>query len=68
LVYAGRLDREKRPDLLLEAFAGLPQDFPAHLVMAGEGPLRPQLEQQASQIGRVHILPDLSDRDRLAAL
>ncbi len=39
LVYAGRLDSEKRPDLIAAAFALLPAELGAHLLIIGEGPL-----------------------------
>src|SRR5687768_15634168 len=35
LVYAGRLDREKRPDLLVEMMSHLPQTLDATLVLVG---------------------------------
>ena len=68
LVYAGRLDREKRPDIVLEAFARLPADFGAVLVLAGDGPLRASLEQRAAEVGRAHVLPFIADRGELARL
>jgi len=40
--YVGRLAEQKRPDLLVEAFAEL--DETASLVVVGDGPLRPQVE------------------------
>lgn len=40
LVYVGRLDGEKRPDLVVEAFRRLPEKLGAKLVLIGEGPLK----------------------------
>lgn len=40
LVYLGRLDNEKRPDLVVEAFRQLPPALGAKLVLIGEGPLK----------------------------
>ena len=40
LVYAGRLDGEKRAQLLVDAFELLPRDLGAHLLLLGDGPLR----------------------------
>jgi glycosyltransferase involved in cell wall biosynthesis len=40
--YVGRLAEQKRPDLLVEAFGDLEED--ASLVIVGDGPLRPQVE------------------------
>lgn len=68
LVYAGRLDSEKRPDVVAEAFARLPADVPAVLVLAGEGGLRPMLEERARSHPRMHVRSFIQDRDRLADL
>jgi len=52
LLCVGRLAPEKNHVLLLNAFASVLQQFPfAKLLLAGDGPLRQQLEQQASQMG-----------------
>ena len=40
LIYLGRLDGEKRPDVVVEAFRQLPPEFGAKLALIGEGPLR----------------------------
>ena len=46
----GRLEQEKRYDLLIEAFARVAQHRPgAQLLIAGEGSLRAALEAQAAQ-------------------
>jgi alpha-1,6-mannosyltransferase len=68
LVYAGRLDGEKRPDIVLDAFSRLPAALGAVLVVAGDGPLRPQLERRAAEVGRVHVLDFIQDRQALAQL
>ncbi|WP_294172370.1 glycosyltransferase [uncultured Sphingomonas sp.] len=44
LIYVGRLDIEKRPDLVVEAFRRLPSDLGAKLVILGQGPQREQFE------------------------
>lgn len=67
MVYAGRLDFEKRPDLVVDAFERLPPTFPASLVLAGEGPLRDTLERRARDDPRVRVIPFIQDRDELAA-
>jgi alpha-1,6-mannosyltransferase len=43
LIYVGRLDGEKKPDVVVEAFRRLPQEVGAKLVLIGEGPLRDQI-------------------------
>jgi 1,2-diacylglycerol 3-alpha-glucosyltransferase len=48
LLTVGRLAREKRFDLVLDALAGLPD---AHLVLLGEGPERGHLEAHAARLG-----------------
>ncbi|MEO8142104.1 MAG: glycosyltransferase [Sphingomicrobium sp.] len=40
LIYAGRLDGEKRAQAVVDAFALLPDSLGAHLVLLGDGPLR----------------------------
>jgi alpha-1,6-mannosyltransferase len=43
LIYVGRLDREKKAQVVVDAFRRLPQDMGATLVLLGEGPLREQI-------------------------
>jgi alpha-1,6-mannosyltransferase len=43
LIYVGRLDGEKKPDVVVEAFRRLPQEVGAKLALIGEGPLRDQI-------------------------
>lgn len=43
LVYVGRLDGEKKPDLVASAFRSLPRSIGAKLALIGEGPLKPEL-------------------------
>jgi starch synthase (maltosyl-transferring) len=60
IVAAGRLDRQKGFDLLLQAIAdGGPFPREPHWVVVGEGPERPSLERQIAErglTGRVHLL------------
>ncbi len=44
LIYVGRLDMEKRPDIVVEAFRRLPPELGAKLVILGQGPQREQFE------------------------
>lgn len=68
LIYAGRLDGEKRAMLVVEAFERLPQSLSAHLVLVGDGPLRAALEARAADDPRIHVLPFQQDRTALARL
>jgi alpha-1,6-mannosyltransferase len=44
LIYVGRLDIEKRPDIVVEAFRTLPDELGAKLVIIGQGPQKEQFE------------------------
>jgi alpha-1,6-mannosyltransferase len=44
LIYVGRLDGEKKPDVVVEAFRRLPEALGARLALLGEGPLRAEIE------------------------
>jgi alpha-1,6-mannosyltransferase len=52
LIYVGRLDGEKKPDVVVEAFRKLPEALGAKLVLLGEGPLR----QEIAALGDDRIL------------
>ncbi len=47
LIYAGRLDNEKRAYTLVEMFKNLPADLGAQMVLLGEGKLRETLIEQS---------------------
>ncbi|HKF43739.1 MAG TPA: glycosyltransferase family 4 protein [Thermoanaerobaculia bacterium] len=55
-LYAGRLDRSKGPDALVAAAAGLN----AEIRIAGDGPRRHQLEEEARRTTNVRILGPLT--------
>lgn len=40
IIYVGRLDGEKKPDVVVDAFRHLPEGLSAKLVLLGEGPLK----------------------------
>jgi glycosyltransferase involved in cell wall biosynthesis len=66
----GRLQAERRPQIILETFAKLiaRNDQPIHLLIAGDGPERKRLQVEAARLGlqdRVH-LPGLVQDPRLA--
>ncbi len=64
LLWAGRLDPVKGLDELIDAFARLARERPCHLVLAGEGAYRPQVQAQIRQSGcaeRILMLGARSD-------
>jgi len=50
LIYVGRLDREKKAQIVVEAFRRLPHEFGATLLLLGEGPLRETITSSAARI------------------
>ena len=66
---AAGLREEKRLDVLLDAFALVVASVPeSHLVIAGDGPFRGQLEQQILRLGlgkSVHLLGQRRDVDSI---
>ena len=68
VIYAGRLDSEKRTELLVGSFLALPATTDAQLVLVGEGPLRASLLARAAAEPRLHVLPYEHDRAELARL
>lgn len=65
LIYAGRIDNEKRADRLIDMFRRLPPELGAAMVMIGDGKLREGLMEQAQ--GLPIALPGFeADRTRLA--
>ncbi len=67
LVYAGRLDNEKRADRLIAMFRALPPALGASMILIGEGKLRAALMQAAQ--GLPVVLPGYcADRVALARM
>jgi alpha-1,6-mannosyltransferase len=64
LIYVGRLDLEKKPHIVAEAFRKLPEALDARLVLLGEGPLR----EQIAALGDSRIVTPgfVKDRNELA--
>jgi len=64
IIYVGRLDGEKKPDVVTEAFRRLPDGLNARLALIGEGPLKADI---AALGDRRIILPGyVSGRPELA--
>jgi glycosyltransferase involved in cell wall biosynthesis len=59
ILFAGKLQSKKDPLLLLRAFRSLdcPGAQDAHLIIAGDGELRGELERQGRAHDRIHFLP-----------
>jgi alpha-1,6-mannosyltransferase len=68
LVFAGRLDAEKRIDVLLEMTARFPPAFRWKLIVLGQGPRRALVERAGARDPRIRCLPFEPDRSRLARL
>jgi alpha-1,6-mannosyltransferase len=64
LIYAGRLDGEKRAQTVVDAFRRLPESLGAHLVLLGDGPLREQFLALGEP--RLHAPGYVSGRPELA--
>ena len=65
IIYAGRLDSEKRPDVVAEAFLRLDPAMRAFLVLIGDGPMRGPLTERLA--GKRAMLPGfINDRALLA--
>jgi len=64
LIYAGRLDSEKRAQTVVDAFRLLPESVGAHLVLLGDGPLREQF--LAPGTPRLHAPGYIKGRSELA--
>jgi alpha-1,6-mannosyltransferase len=64
LIYVGRLDGEKKPDVVVEAFRRLPREIGAKLALIGEGPLRDQI----AALGNTNIVMPgyIDNRTKLA--
>ncbi|HET6348124.1 MAG TPA: glycosyltransferase family 4 protein, partial [Candidatus Krumholzibacteria bacterium] len=71
IVFSGRMEWQKGPDLLLEAFpAVLGRHARAKLLYVGDGSMRAGLEQRARNLGIAHAVRFLGrrDEDAIAAL
>ncbi|MGE0059504.1 MAG: glycosyltransferase [Dehalococcoidia bacterium] len=70
-IYVGRLVEAKKPDLMVEAFRLALPNLPleSKLVIVGDGPMRPKLEEQARPLGsRVEFKGHVSEPGMLKDL
>jgi len=64
LIYVGRLDGEKKPDVVVDAFRRLPHGLGARLALIGEGPLRADIAALGDE--RIVMPGYVRDRAELA--
>lgn len=64
IIYVGRLDKEKKPDVVVDAFRRLPRGIGAKLALIGDGPLRADFA--ALNDDRIVMPGFLHDRSELA--
>jgi alpha-1,6-mannosyltransferase len=64
LIYVGRLDGEKKPDLVVDAFRSLPRELGAKLALLGEGPLKAEIAGLCDD--RIVMLGYVKNRAELA--
>ncbi len=65
LIYVGRIDNEKRADMLVDMFKQLPAELDASMVLLGDGKLRAQLQAEAKGLP-IAFLGFETNRDELA--
>lgn len=66
ILFVGRLMKDKRIDLLVQAMAHVNAERPAHLLVVGRGSEQPELEQLRDSLGlhdRVHLLGFVPEED-----
>ncbi|MEO1123237.1 MAG: glycosyltransferase family 4 protein [Cyanobacteria bacterium J06639_16] len=64
IVMVGRLDKQKSPAYLIDAFAKVVRQYPKTLLLlVGEGELRSRLETQTQQLGLIEQVRFLGSRD-----
>ena len=65
IIYVGRMDAEKRPQIVVDAFRRLPETLGAVLLLVGDGPLRSQFVGREAE--RIYAPGYCTDRSDLAA-
>ncbi len=65
LIYAGRIDKEKKARVVVDAFRKLPASWGAGLVMLGDGKERETLASECADL-KVHFPGFVDDRETLA--
>ncbi|MBD3386388.1 glycosyltransferase [candidate division KSB1 bacterium] len=65
-IYTGRLDSEKRIDVLLQAFEQVSDKVNGKLILIGEGPYKDLVQRYEKQNSKIKLLPYENDRHKLA--
>jgi alpha-1,6-mannosyltransferase len=68
LIYTGRLDKEKRVDLIIDAFKQIEAQFPGKLLMVGNGPLKDMVQSNSTLDSNILFLPYQEKRENLARI
>ena len=67
-VFVGRLAREKRLDVALDGHARIPEERRPHLLLVGDGPERPALEERARSQRGLTLLGYRESREEVARI
>jgi alpha-1,6-mannosyltransferase len=68
LLYVGRLNYEKRINILLDAFAALAKTANIRLAFVGDGNLAAEIAERQKKEPRIHLLPYETDREKLGEI
>lgn len=68
LVYSGRVDSEKRIDILLKAFDYISGGFGGALIIIGNGPSKQKVEHYAKKNPKIHFFQYNNDREFLSKI
>jgi alpha-1,6-mannosyltransferase len=66
LIYAGRLDGEKRVELLIHAFEQISDRFCGKILLMGDGPMKPWIQEKSKSNSKIVFIPYQHDRVQLA--
>jgi alpha-1,6-mannosyltransferase len=67
-IYTGRVDHEKRTELLVDAFLKASRFITAKLVIVGEGILKHRIQERSRNNPEIQCIPFQKNRSELAAL
>ena len=67
-IFVGRLAREKRLDVVLDGHARIPEERRPHLLLVGDGPERPALEERTRRQSGLTLLGYRESREEVARI